>query len=165
MTAALVSPIASWLSSLVATATGVLHSSRVGAELGAAEYPLLDEDRTLDVRYVSSDLRPFAGSCRRALLAFDIRVAYRYDLDLDLVASAGVGLSRTSLARLRAADDAAVIREACFDAALYSASVVDVSAGIHTIDDGGDGVLVGTLPVTVVVNYDAAALVTGAALT
>jgi len=169
MSGALVSPLAAWLSSLVSTAAGVLHSSRYGAELGASEYPQTEEDRTLDLRYLGSDVRPFAGSCRRLLVSFEARIAYRYDLDLATVGG-DAGVSRTTIARLRAADDAAVIREACVNAANYGASsnaaiITDIRVGAHAIEDQGDGVLVSSLPMILEASYDPATLAVGAALT
>lgn len=167
---ALVTPIATWLSSLVTTAATVLHSERVGAELGEAEYPPANADRTFDLRYTGSMLQPFAGACRRLHVSFDLRVCYRYDLDLALAGtSASGGTSRTSIARLRAADDAAVIREACLNPALYGSAggavVIQIIPSDHTIDDPGDGVLVATLPVVLVASYSASAVTVGAAMT
>lgn len=166
---ALVTPLATWLSALVTTAAPVLHSERVGVELGSEAYPRINEDRTLDVRYTGSTLAPFAGGCRRLSVAFDLRIGYRYDLDLDAV-DADDGASRTSIARLRAADDAAVIREACLNPALYGtasngAVVIQIIPGAHSIEDDGDGTLLGVLPVVLVASYSAASVTTGAALT
>ena len=169
--AALVTPLATWLSALVTTAATVLHSERVGAELGEAEYPPANADRTFDLRYTGSTLMPFAGACRRLHVRFDLRICYRYDLDLALAGTdADDGVSRTSIARLRAADDAAVIREACLNPALYGAAsngavVQQVIPSDHTIDDPGDGSLVATLPVVLVASYSAAAVTVGAAMT
>ena len=75
---ALVSPLRAWLAALLADESGVLRADRFPVDLGGAAYPLINEDRTCEVRYVSGDLRPFAGSCRRAVLTFNVRVAYRY---------------------------------------------------------------------------------------
>ena len=167
MTAPLVSPLRAWLASLVADESGVLRADRFPAEMGSELYPLVTEDRTCEVRYVSGDLRPFAGSCRRALLGFELRVAYRTATEPTIV-GAVVGAALASTARDRCADDAAMIREVCLNAANYTTipagwTVIQLTPGIHTIEPG-EGVVVGVLPVAMVASYNPADVTVGAAL-
>lgn len=167
--AALVSPIVAWVAGRVTTVASVLRSDDLAADLGDASYPEINEDRTVEVRYVGHDLMPFAGSCRRLVLSVEIRVAYRTALDLAQV-TADDGEAGTSTARLRCADDAAVIREGLLDASTYGsalsngARVIQVTPGAHTIDDPGEGVLVGILPATIVASYTASTITVGAAM-
>lgn len=167
MAAPLVSPLRAWLASLVADESGVLRADRFPAPMGAPEYPLINEDRTCEVRYLTGDLRPFAGHCRRALLGFVLLVAYRTASEPTAV-GADDGDALASTARDRCADDAAAIREVCLDASLYETiaagwTVISLTPGVHTIEEG-DGVVVGSLPVAMVASYNPADVTVGAAL-
>jgi len=164
---ALVSPLRAWLAALLADESGVLRADRFPVDLGGAAYPLINEDRTCEVRYVSGDLRPFAGSCRRAVLTFNVRVAYRFATEPTMV-TATDGDALVSTAEDRCADDAAAIRETCLDASLYETipagwTVVMMTPGVHTIEQG-EGVVIGTLPVAMVASYNPANVTVGAAL-
>lgn len=165
---ALVSPLVAWLADLVSAQITALRSDRYPDAAGDPGYPLIDADRTVEARYVGSRLRPFAGACRRLELSVDLRIAYRYATDPTTV-GADDGEAATSTARLRAADDAALIREALLNAANYGtasngAVVVLITPGDHSLDDPGDGALIGVLPVLLVASYVPSSVTAGAAL-
>lgn len=164
---ALVSPLRAWLAALLADESGVLRADRFPVDLGAASYPLINEDRACEVRYAGGDLRPFAGSCRRAVITFNVRVAYRFATEPAMVGAAD-GDALVSTAEDRCADDAAAIRETCLDASLYETiaagwTVIMLTPGVHTIEQG-EGVVIGTLPVVMVASYSPANVTVGAAL-
>lgn len=166
--AALISPLVAWLADLVDDQISALRSDRYPADLGPTPYPLINADRTSEVRYVGHDLRPFAGACRRIVLSLEVRIAYRYAVEPTTV-GADDGEASTSTARLRCADDAALIREACLNASLYgtvsNGAVVEMmTPGPHTIDDPGDGSLIGVLPVELIASYSPSTVTAGAAL-
>lgn len=168
MTAPLVSPLVAWLADLVSDQISALRSDRYPDAAGDVGYPMVNADRTVEARYIGSALRPFAGGCRRLELSVDVRIAYRYATDPTAV-DAPDGEAATSTARLRCADDAALLREALLNAANYGAAsngavVVMITPGDHTIDDPGDGALVGILPVLLVASYNPADVAAGAAL-
>jgi len=165
---ALISPLVAWLAGRVTDEIAALRSDRYPADAGAAEYPLIDVDRTVEARYVGHDLRPFAGGCRRLDLTVEVRIAYRYATEGTALAGAD-GEAETSTARLRAADDAAYLRERLLDASTWGdasngARVQMITPGPHTIDDPGDGALIGVLPVALVASYTASTVTAGAAL-
>ena len=164
----LISPLVAWLAGRVTDEITALRSDRYPADAGDAEYPLIDVDRTVEARYVGHDLRPFAGSCRRLDLTVEVRIAYRYAAEPTALAGPD-GEADTSTARLRAADDAAFLRERLLDASTYGAAsngavVVMMTPGAHTIDDPGNGALIGVLPVALVASYTASSVTAGAAL-
>lgn len=160
----LVTPLAAWLAALctgasgagITVPSGTFHSDRFAVETGADADPEATVDRRLEVRSTGDELRPFAGACRYLVASFEVRVAYRYDLDIAQVGAAA-GAARTTIARNRAADDAAIMREALLDPAnLGSASngavVQLVNVGARTVEDA-DGEIISTLPVTLTASY------------
>lgn len=167
MAAPLISPLRAWLASLVDDQIAALRSDRYPADLGAAAYPLVSEDRTCEVRYMSGDLRPFAGGCRRSVVGFDVRISYRTATETTAVDAAD-GDAFDSTARDRCADDAAFLREALLDASHYATiaagwTIVMLTPGVHTIEPG-DGAIVGVLPVAMVASYSPTDVTAGAAL-
>ena len=164
----LISPLVEWLAGRVTDELAAIRSDRYPVAPDAAEYPLIDVDRTVEARYVGHDLRPFAGGCRRLDLTVEVRIAYRYATEPTALGGPD-GEADTSTARLRAADDAVFLRERLLDAATYGAAsngavVVMMTPGAHTIDDPGTGALLGVLPVALVASYTPADVTAGAAL-
>lgn len=164
----LVTPLADWLAALCTGASGAgitvpadtFHSDRFDSEAGDDDDPEVTVDRRLEVRSISDALRPFAGSCRYLVATFEVRIAYRYDLDIAQVGGAA-GIGRTTTARNRAADDGALVREALLDPANLSAAsngavVQQVAVGDRTVEDPGGGELVSVLPVTLTAQYNRA---------
>lgn len=161
----LVTPLAAWLAALCTGASGAgitvpagtFHSDRFDSEAGDDSDPEITVDRRLEVRAIADELRPFAGSCRYLVATFEVRIAYRYDLDIAQVAGAA-GIGRTTIARNRAADDGALVREALLDpsnlgAASNGAIVQQVNVGARTVEDQGGGEIVSVLPVTLTARY------------
>lgn len=115
------SPVRDFVASLAAGATGttlavpsgLLTSAPDDVVLGTVEQPALAADRLFVVRYVGSAAPEglpanARGSNERDVLRVELRVSYRYDLDLDAHATR-FGLDRQERARCRAADDLRVI--------------------------------------------------------
>lgn len=160
----LVTPLAAWLAALCTGASGAgitvpagtFHSDRFGVETGDPADPEITVDRRLEVRSTGDDLRPFAGACRYLVASFEVRVAYRYDLDIAEVGG-DPGIARSTIARNRAADDGALMREALLDQANLSAAsngaeVQQVNVGPRTVEDT-EGEIISTLPVTLTAKY------------
>lgn len=160
----LVTPLADWLAALCTGASGAgitvpagtFHSDRLAVETGDYADPETTVDRRLEVRSVGDALRPFAGACRYLEAAFEVRIAYRYDLDLAEIDGAA-GIARSTTARNRAADDGALLREVLLDPANLSAAsngavVQQVNVGPRSVEDT-DGEIISTLPVLLTARY------------
>lgn len=139
-----------------------------GVELGDAEYPELNEERTLHVlatgggNAVEPVGTPYADNEQSVGLC-TLLVAYRYELEAPEVPTTTPGGGSTERARRRASDDHVVILRALKWAGNYGELANGVTllsvepAGRWSIDDRGAGVLLLQQPLLVRVAGDPAA--------
>lgn len=169
--AKLVSPVLTYVARLAAGVVGTgrvvpadtLRSDALRGSSDAADYPLVNADRTFVLRYqrgapLGSPIGSPFGSDTQATIRADLIVSYRTDTAYPEI-DTDAGADDTSPVRAMAADDMAVILRALTWAENQQASagngatVVSITPdGDHQIDERGD-VLLSVQPLAIVAQW------------
>lgn len=169
-----ISPVLEYIAALVTGTAGTgrtvpadtFRADVLAAEMGDAEYPPVNADRTVSVRYEGRGrARDQYTSGAPQVLRVTLTVGYRYDLDAPEV-SATDGSDRTEAARRRAGDDHEVILRALTWAENQNTTLAngvtvvqiapagDETDGAHAVRDAGNGLVLSqtALLVTVLIS-------------
>ncbi len=166
-----ISPVLDYVAALVLGTAGTgrtvpastFRADVLASEMGDAEYPPVNADRTVSVRYEGRGrARDQFTSGAPQVLRVTLLVGYRYDEDAPQIGATD-GDDRTGNARRRAADDHEVILRALTWAengnttlangvtVVSIAPAGDEADGAQSIDDTGNGLLISRTPLLVTV--------------